>query len=358
MRQLSFEETELDGEAGFDDVARSGIESSGLIHDESFRVDDLDLNLNEPMDLNVSRIETQSFELIMLNSGKPLLEEVGPQEPIVEEVMVKDYVSSGEDDEHDEENEIIEPDVDVHLFGISMDVPFDCVTNLVLNDVLEGEDVDVINSDGFDSDLGNDNETSNYRRRRLDELSREMKGVMNASGQRKRNLKLYKNDSVKVRARCDGKVHCITLYKVWTTGPKHGMKVGLVDQVASTLGVKKKKTCTIMIIKIRGWGDPSSAAWQEGYHSASPTSSSWTSLTVSWPTLILLRQILNSVLRGTTFYGSTSCRISRTSGSSSRNFCPLSRSNQGHEINDFVLSIASPDYLFSELPPLGPSGGQ
>ncbi|GKE07904.1 hypothetical protein Tco_1411455, partial [Tanacetum coccineum] len=258
MRQLSFEETELDGEAGFGDVARSGIESSGLIHDESFRVDDLDLNLNEPMDLNVSRIETQS-ELLMseepdvgrtqepivaevrtqeliveeVETQEPIVEEVGTQEPIVEEVIVEDYVSYGEDAKHgngqedvsapsdghffyddegvdsayetqydvqssedtgidddddflvDEENEIIEPDVDVHLFGISMDVPFDCVTNLVLNDVLEGEDVDVINSDGFDSDLGNDNETSNYRRRRLDELSREMKGVMNASGQRK-----------------------------------------------------------------------------------------------------------------------------------------------------------------------------
>ncbi|GKD16062.1 hypothetical protein Tco_1205220 [Tanacetum coccineum] len=52
MRQLSFEETELDGEAGFGDVARSGIETSGLSHDESFGVDDLDLNLNEPVDTN------------------------------------------------------------------------------------------------------------------------------------------------------------------------------------------------------------------------------------------------------------------------------------------------------------------
>ncbi|GKA09543.1 hypothetical protein Tco_0688874 [Tanacetum coccineum] len=54
MRQLSFKETELDGEARFGDVARSGIDSSGLSHDESFRVNDLDLNLNEPVDLNVS----------------------------------------------------------------------------------------------------------------------------------------------------------------------------------------------------------------------------------------------------------------------------------------------------------------
>ncbi|GJW56431.1 hypothetical protein Tco_0103162 [Tanacetum coccineum] len=46
VRQLSFEETELDGEAGFGHVARSGVESSGFSHDESFGVDDLDLNLN------------------------------------------------------------------------------------------------------------------------------------------------------------------------------------------------------------------------------------------------------------------------------------------------------------------------
>nr|GEY11461.1 hypothetical protein [Tanacetum cinerariifolium] len=38
MRQLSFEETKLDEEAGFGDVARSGVESSGLSHDESFGV--------------------------------------------------------------------------------------------------------------------------------------------------------------------------------------------------------------------------------------------------------------------------------------------------------------------------------
>ncbi|GKG13676.1 hypothetical protein Tco_0350636, partial [Tanacetum coccineum] len=54
----------------------------------------------------------------------------------------------------DEENEIVEPDVDVHLFGISMDLPFDNIgiTNLVPGDVLKGEDVDVVNADGFDSD--------------------------------------------------------------------------------------------------------------------------------------------------------------------------------------------------------------
>ncbi|GKA84955.1 hypothetical protein Tco_0806609, partial [Tanacetum coccineum] len=282
MRQLSFEKTELDGEAGFGDVAGSGVDSSGLSHDECFKVDDLDLNLNEPVDLNVSQTKTQSKLIV---SEEP---NVGrTQEPIVEEVIVKDYVSSEEDVEQgngqedesapsdvqffydvegidsayetkydvhssedagtydddflvDKENEIVESDVDVHFFGISMDVPFDniSVTNLVPDDVLEGEDMDIINLDGFNRDPRIDYETSNYRRRKLVALSREIEGVMNISGQWKysfytgqkftttkeakyrvylhsiesiRNLKLYKNDSVKVRARCVGKVPVFTM---------------------------------------------------------------------------------------------------------------------------------------------------
>ncbi|GKE80924.1 hypothetical protein Tco_1550924, partial [Tanacetum coccineum] len=193
-------------EAGFADVARSGVESYGLSHDEYFGVNDLDLNLNkhEPI---LAEVRTQ----------EPVVEEFRTQEPIMEDVIVEDYVSSGEnaeqgidtayeteydlqfsedvgtnddDDEDedflvDEENELVEPDVDVHLFGISMYVPFDNigVTNLVPDDILEGEDVDVINANGFDSDLSEDNEISDYMRRRLAELSKEMEGVINASGQ-------------------------------------------------------------------------------------------------------------------------------------------------------------------------------
>ncbi|GJZ40250.1 hypothetical protein Tco_0586813 [Tanacetum coccineum] len=252
MRQLSFDETELDGEAGFADVAGSGMDSSGLNHYESFGVDDLDLNLNEEpyVNLNGSQVETQSElpvseepdvgrtqEPILVevsiqepivaddSTQEPIVAEVSTQEPIVaevstevpiveevrtqdfsvEDVVLEDYVSSGEDvaqyngefnestrrdgqfffdDEGidteydvqsskdagtdddddvdgyflvDEENEIVEPDVDVHLFGISMDLTFDNigVTNLVPDDVLEGEDVDVINLYGFNSDHGN-----------------------------------------------------------------------------------------------------------------------------------------------------------------------------------------------------------
>nr|GFC39821.1 hypothetical protein [Tanacetum cinerariifolium] len=134
MRQLSFDETELNGEAGFADVARSGVDSLGLSHDESFGVDDLDLNLNEPVNLYVSQVETQSEIYV----SKELY--VGrTQEPIL--ARSSEDASTDDDDDDDveeyflvdEENEIIELDVDVYLFGTSMDLPFDNIgiTNLV-----------------------------------------------------------------------------------------------------------------------------------------------------------------------------------------------------------------------------------
>ncbi|GJR24444.1 shikimate O-hydroxycinnamoyltransferase [Tanacetum coccineum] len=255
IRQLSFKETELDGEAGFGDVAGSGIEISKLSHNESFGVDDLDLNLNEPVDLNVSQIETQSElpmseepdvgrtqEPIMaeVKTQKSIVEEVRTQEPIVEYVLVEDYSSEDacidDDDEDDdflvdEENKIVEPDVNVNLFGISMDVPFDNigVTNLVPDDVLKREDVDVINADGFDSDPGNDDETSNYRRRsqKFTTAKKAKDKVYLLSIESIRNLKLYKNDSVRVRAGCDGKVPVFTMSQgIGPTGLNRGIEVG------------------------------------------------------------------------------------------------------------------------------------
>nr|GFA03957.1 hypothetical protein [Tanacetum cinerariifolium] len=171
MRQLSFDETELNGEAGFADVARSSVDSSGLSHDESFGVDDLDLNFNEP-------VSTQEPIVVEVSAEVPIVEEVGTQEFSVEDVVLEDYVSFGEDVEQgngqedestptdegkyttyetkydvqfsedagtyddddvdkdflvDEKNKIVELDVDVHLFGTIMDLSFDNigVTNLV-----------------------------------------------------------------------------------------------------------------------------------------------------------------------------------------------------------------------------------
>ncbi|GJX31861.1 hypothetical protein Tco_0241716, partial [Tanacetum coccineum] len=196
------DEMELDGKAGFSDVAGNGIDSSGLSHNESFGVDDMDLNV--PNDHVVNESDTHV-------DVEPAVDVGRTEEHVVEQVRVDEVVDgsveedvvhgSGEEDvEHgnidsayetqyhvessedactnddddedddflvDEENEIVEPDVDVHLFGISKDVPFDNigVTSLVLDDVLEGEDVDVVNPDGFDNDISYDNETSTYRMR-------------------------------------------------------------------------------------------------------------------------------------------------------------------------------------------------
>nr|GEU91442.1 transposase, MuDR, MULE transposase domain protein [Tanacetum cinerariifolium] len=148
----------------------------------------------------------------------PIVEEVRTQEFNVKDVVLEDYVSSGEDGEDaehdddddvdedfliDEENEIVEPDVDVHFFGISMDLPFDNIgiTNLVSGDALEGDDADVINADDFDSVPGNDEEKKKVSR------------IEDKNGS-KRNLKLYKNDGVRIRARCDGKVPVFTMPQV------------------------------------------------------------------------------------------------------------------------------------------------
>ncbi|GJU79631.1 heat stress transcription factor B-4-like protein [Tanacetum coccineum] len=288
MSQLSFEQTELDGEAGIADVAGSGVESFGLSHDESFGDDDLDVNLNEPEPV-VAEVITQ----------EPILEEVGTQEPTMEDVVLEDYVIFGEDVEQgngqedesapsdgqffydegidtayeikydvqsiedastdadddddededflvDEDNEIVEPDVDVYLFGISMDLPFDNigVTNLVPDDVLEREDVDVINADGFDSDPGNDDDLSNYKRRsKKFTTAKEAKDIVYLhSIESKRNLKVYKNDSVKIRARCDEKVPVYTLSQDnEPTGPNRRMEVGPSGSGVPSTRINKRK---------------------------------------------------------------------------------------------------------------------
>nr|GEV05636.1 hypothetical protein [Tanacetum cinerariifolium] len=104
MRKLSFEETKLDGEVGFGDVASSGIDSSRLSHDESFGVDDLDLNVSQiETQAELSVLEDPMFEEADVGiSEVPVFEEADigrTQEHIVEHVIVKDYVSSEEDAE-------------------------------------------------------------------------------------------------------------------------------------------------------------------------------------------------------------------------------------------------------------------
>ncbi|GJS70018.1 transposase, MuDR, MULE transposase domain protein [Tanacetum coccineum] len=86
MGQLSSEETKLDGEVGFSDVAGSGIENFGLSHDESFGVDDLNLNLNEHVGLN--RL-----------TQEPIVAEVRTHEPSVEEGIDQEDESAPSDEQ-------------------------------------------------------------------------------------------------------------------------------------------------------------------------------------------------------------------------------------------------------------------
>nr|GEW52436.1 hypothetical protein [Tanacetum cinerariifolium] len=82
-----------------------GVERSRLDHDESFGVDDLELNLNELVNLNVSQIKTQSELPVSEESNvgrpqKPIMAEVRTQDPIVEKVrtqepIVEDVVLEG-----------------------------------------------------------------------------------------------------------------------------------------------------------------------------------------------------------------------------------------------------------------------
>ncbi|GJT30233.1 putative reverse transcriptase domain-containing protein [Tanacetum coccineum] len=219
--------------------------------EKSFGVDDLDLNLNEPVNLNVSQVETQSElpvseepdvgrtqEPILVevstqepivtevNTEVPIVEEVGTQEFSVEDVVLEDYSSkdAGTDDDDDddvdkdflvdEENEIVEPDVDVHLFGIGMDHPFDNigVTNLKFTTPKEAKD-----------------------------------RVYLHSIKSSRNLKLYKNDGVGIRARCDGKVLVFTMSQgTRPTGPNRGMEAGPSGSSGPTTRSKKGR---IQVVK-------------------------------------------------------------------------------------------------------------
>ncbi|GKB37081.1 hypothetical protein Tco_0882023 [Tanacetum coccineum] len=164
-RQLSFDEMELDGKAGFSDVAGNGIDSSGLSHNESFGVDDMDLNV--PNDHVVNESDTHV-----------------DVEPAVDVGRTKEHVNSGDQVDYDVDK--VDSTYETQYHGESSedagtngddeedddfceDVPFDNigVTSLVLEDVLVREDVDVVNPDGFDNDISYDNETSTYRMRRI-----------------------------------------------------------------------------------------------------------------------------------------------------------------------------------------------
>ncbi|GJW09156.1 hypothetical protein Tco_1571579 [Tanacetum coccineum] len=245
------------------------VDSSGLSHDESFRVDDLDLNLNKEPDvnLNVSQVETQ-YELPVSDepdvgyTQEPILAKVSTQEPIVAEVSIQEPIMAEVsteapivEEDNGQEDELAPTDGQFIYNDEGIDTAYETEYDVqssedaVPHDVLEGEDVDVVNVDGFDSDPGNDEER-NYRKRRLAELRTKIEEAKDRVYlhfiESIRNLKLYKNDSVRIRARCEGKVPVFTMSQgTGPTGPNRRMEAGPSGSSGPTTRSKKRKnTCT------------------------------------------------------------------------------------------------------------------
>ncbi|GKC66951.1 hypothetical protein Tco_1099549, partial [Tanacetum coccineum] len=233
MRQLSFDETELDEEAGFADVAGSGVDNVGPTQ--------------EPI---LAEVSTQEPIVAEVSTQETIMAKVSTEAPIVEEGNGQEHESAPTDGQFFYDDEGIDTAYKLNMI-ISMDLPFDNIgiTNLVPHDVLEGEDVDVVNVDGFDSDPGNDEER-NYRKRRLAELRTKIEEAKDRVYlhfiESKRNLKLYKNDSVRIRARCEGKVPVFTMSQgTGPTGPNRRMEAGPSGSSGPTTRSKKRKnTCT------------------------------------------------------------------------------------------------------------------
>nr|GEU54536.1 hypothetical protein [Tanacetum cinerariifolium] len=145
--------------ATIEDISQPGygVDNSGLSHDESFGVDDLDLNVR------VNEVVDGSDE---------------------EDVL---HGSGEEDAKQGNDHEVVEgtsgKQVNYDVNGVDSAYETQYMLSLVkMQDVLREEDIDVVNLDGFDNDTSNENETSTNRRRRLNELRREMGGIMNGSG--------------------------------------------------------------------------------------------------------------------------------------------------------------------------------
>ncbi|GJS46010.1 hypothetical protein Tco_0596131 [Tanacetum coccineum] len=282
IRHITFDAMELDGEACFGNIKGRNLDNSGMIHDESFRVDDLDLNLDLNVDLNVpllemfegSSVQEVQYDVDGIKSGYDIQYD-------------GDYSSedAGTDDENDvmvdEENEIIEHDVEVNLFGITNNVPFDNigVTSLLPKEVLEKEDVDVVNVDGFDSDEGCEDEVGFKRRKKLKEPIRGMENrVLNGTArmkytfycrhicgnakevkervylhsiESKRNWKQIRNDKSRVREICVGKMSVFTQSICsGLTGPSKAVGVGPNgSRGPNTRNKKGRGHVTLMTVK-------------------------------------------------------------------------------------------------------------
>ncbi|GJR84146.1 hypothetical protein Tco_0154931 [Tanacetum coccineum] len=170
IRHISFDDMELDGEVGFVDVTEEVLVSE-LPNDHMVNESDTYVDLELAGDVGRTKehvVEHVRIDEVVHGSG----------EEVVEQGNGEEFVKHDDDLLVDEENEIVEPDVDVHLFGITKDVPFDNIriTSLLPEDVLDEDNVDVVNVDRFDSETSYKDQTGYGRRKRLNELRKYIEG--------------------------------------------------------------------------------------------------------------------------------------------------------------------------------------
>nr|GFC60102.1 shikimate O-hydroxycinnamoyltransferase [Tanacetum cinerariifolium] len=150
--------------------------------------------------------EVSSQEPIMaeVNTEAPIVEEVGTHEFSVEDVVIEEYVSSREDGENAEHG--------------------------------NGQEDESAPTDGqfFYDDEGIDTG------QKFTSPKKAKDRVYLHSIESRRNLKLYKNDSVRIRARYEGKVPVFTMSQgTGPTGPYSGMEVGPSGSSGPTTKNKK-----------------------------------------------------------------------------------------------------------------------
>ncbi|GJW77725.1 hypothetical protein Tco_0139407 [Tanacetum coccineum] len=150
IRYIDFDDNELDGGLEFSYLDAINVDKSGLSHDEHFGVDDLDLNLDLNLNLNARR-DTRTEELV----------EQGISQQVLYDVEGDGIV--------DKENEMIEPDVEVNLFGLTRNEAFDNIgiTSELPDEFFQGDGVEVGNVVGFDSATGFEDEPGFERGRYL-----------------------------------------------------------------------------------------------------------------------------------------------------------------------------------------------
>ncbi|GJR74988.1 hypothetical protein Tco_0087353 [Tanacetum coccineum] len=271
MRQLSFDEIKLDGEADFGDVTEvlvfevpmSEVPNDHVVNESDTHIDvELAVDVGRPEEHVIEHVRVDKVvddngeEAVVHGSGEEAIEQGNSEEAVKqgsEEVVEEtsgeqvDYDVDGIDNAYETQyyvetskNAGTDDDEDDDFLVMKK------MKYLVPDGVLEGDDIDVVNADGFDSDACYDDETSTYMRRRLNELRKDMEEALNASGcwkhsfytrqkfssskeakdrvylhsnESKRKLKLYKNKNTRVRARCEGELRVFTMSQ--GSGPTH-----------------------------------------------------------------------------------------------------------------------------------------